>query len=262
MGHSTTHAAPPDNETGATNALGDPIFEAAYPYESFAGVRQQRLGLFDNPDSAYQCLSDEDHLEDGEIHQIDYVYGIGPAGSRAVIERRKQIFGERPDSDTGATERGWLDRRDEYVDPDHLRFLELKEMFAPFIMWRQRYERNHSATRAQVHGRAHLTVHWFEARGEVNPHTGVGGTTIIGRFETPEQAIDAVQGKGLAGGPGFVVMVELFDTGFELCERRTGVWGLRRRLDSPGYEFGYSDYRDYYTRADWLEFVTLAEKYT
>lgn len=254
----TAEQTTPDDPTD--EQIYDPIFEASYSYQSYFGVRQHRLGLFDNPDSAYECLVAEDHVDDGEIHQISYTYGAGSSGSRMVFEQRTALYGPRVNPTTDETEQGWLDLRDHNIEPEYMRLLQLREQFSRFLMWRERHERQKSYHASRLPSLTPV-LRFYEARGEVDPATGLGGSKSYGGFETPEQAIEAAQGKGLGGSHGFVVMVELFDGGHEMFERRTGLWGQRKRLDGPGYEYGYSDYRDFYDRDDWAEFLTLSERF-
>lgn len=244
----------------ADEPMCDPIFEAAYPYQSYFGTRHHRLGLFDNADSAYQCLLEEGHRTDGEIHKIEYVHGAGSSGSRMVFEQRQKVYGGRINPVTEVNDHGWLDLRDVTADPDYLRLLQLREQFSKFLMWRQHHERQ-KTYHAAVHPDLPAVVRFYDARGEVDPVQGLGGSKSFGRFETPDAAIAAADGKGLGGCPGFVVMVELIEHRHEVLERRTGLWGQRKRLDGPGYEFGYSDYRDFYDRDDWREFTALSERF-
>ncbi|MFS0885087.1 hypothetical protein [Aeromicrobium sp. 179-A 4D2 NHS] len=249
-----------DRQAPTGESMCDPIFEASYPYQSYFGTRYHRLGLFDNPDLAYQCLLEEGHRTDGEIHAIAYVFGAGSSGSRMVFEQKDKVYGARVNPTTDETDHGWLDLRDVSADPDYLRLLQLRDQFSKFLMWRQHHERQKSYHASRMPS-IEPFARFYEARGEADPVEGRGGSKSYGGFETPEQAIAAAQGTGLGGCPGFVVMVELIEHRGEVLEARTGLWGQRKRLDGPGYEFGYSDYRDFYDRDDWREFTTLSEQF-
>lgn len=238
-----------------------PIFEAVYSYQSFYGIRTRRLGLFDNPESALSCLAEESHLSDGEIYAVEYTFGLGQAGARAINESKRMIYGERLSLDGQTLERGWLDLREVNGDPDYLRMLELREAFAPFLMWRERFEASSEQQRAQWTG-IPTVVRYYDARGERDPINGVGGSQSFGRFDSVEQAIEMVQGKGIGGTHGHVVLTEVFDLSSDsLQEVRKTIWGSRKNLMGPGYEYGYCDYRDYYEREEWLEFIKLSARY-
>ena len=250
------------DQTTHTSLASAPFYEASYAYQSYYGSRSHRLGLFDSPEAAFACLSEEAHLSDGEIHEVQYTFGFGRAGERSINEGRRIIYGERLNPDTNAIERGWLNLHDVDRDPDYLRLLELRETFAPFLVWRERFE---NVPTAHAIDDPPMFECW-EARGERDPENGIGGSQSLGRFDSIEQAIEQVQHRGLGGEHGFVVHSRVYDNqaaGPEaLKEHRVTVWGKRKNFTGPGYEYGFCDYRDYYELDLWHEFTRLSARFS
>lgn len=86
-------------------------------------------------------------------------------------------------------------------------------------------------------GSSTLVTSGYIAEGESDQSEGRGGRRELGRFTTVGEAVQAVQGEGVQGSPGYVskFAVHLFEGGL-LQETRTTLYGR------PAMKFANHDY--------------------